>query len=131
MLNKKVLQYIEADAKEKDALTIKKGLRDYLGKLLRRCRRLGIELNGISYSEEERYKFNDGALYEWVKDRVDPETLEYLTQRSIDLDKLHNLYLEGKIDTSTIAEDVFSVTKYFKITVNHKKVDNKWQKKLY
>lgn len=125
-LRKDLLTYIEADKTEKMAGSIKKTLRERIGKLLRRCRRQEIEIDGISYEPCERYSFKEEQLYEWVKSNVDNETLDYLTKKTIDLDKLHELAVDGKIDTSKLGEDTYSVKPYFKITVNHKKVD-KWK----
>lgn len=126
-MKNKLAQYVEADSQEKAASSIKKSLRDYLGKLLRRCRRQGIDIEGVEYEPCERYTFNEELLYEWVKENVDSETLEFLTKKTIDLDRLHDLSISGKIDTSKLSEDTYKITKYFKITVNHKKV-NKWKK---
>lgn len=118
----KLLQYIEADKKEKVASDIKKGLRNYIGKLMRRCQRQGIEVPGVTYSPQERYKFNDELLVEWIKSQVDEETFNYVTKKTVDMDRLHELYLSGKIDTSKLSEDVYSITTYFTIRVDHKKV---------
>lgn len=126
-LYKRLLDYIDADQLEKEATSIKKGLRERVGKLLRRCRNQGIELDGISYEPCERYKFNEDLLFEWVAKNVDEKTLESLTKKTIDLDKLKELVLDGKIDTSKLDRDTYSITEYYKITVNHKKV-SKWKK---
>ena len=122
MTSSKLKGFIEADMYEKAAISAKKELRDYVGKLLRRCQRQGIEIRGIIYTESERFNFNEDLLYEWVKTQVDKEALEELTKKTIDIDKLHQYYLEGKINTENISEDVYKITKYFTIKIDHKKV---------
>lgn len=122
-MKEKLKEYIEADALEKLSTNAKKSLREYIGKLLRRCHKQGIEVPGLNYSAQEKYKFNEDLLYEWVGTQVSPEVLETLTKKTIDIEKLHDLYLAGGIDTTLISPDVYSITKYFTITVNHKKVN--------
>lgn len=121
-IRRDLIEYIEADKLEKSATITKKGLRDKLGKFLRRCQRKGIEVPRFTFSENERYSFNEDLLYDWVATKVDAETLEELTKKTINLDKLHDLSLSGKIDMSSLSEDVYSITKYFTISVSHPKL---------
>ena len=123
MPSKKLKEYIAADSKEKAAVKEKSGLRDYAIKLLTRCKRLGLDVEGVSCKEEERFKFSEDKLYEWAATQLDKETLEYITKRTVDLEKLQEIALEGKIDTTKAPESVYAITKYSVIRIDHKKVN--------
>lgn len=118
---KELKEYVVLDKQIKDAESNKKNLREKVGKFLRRCRKAGVDVPGVSYSEEERYNFNEDQLFEWVKTQLDEKDLSYVTRKTIDLEKLHEVHLAGKINTEDLPEYCYTITKYFTIKVNHKK----------
>jgi hypothetical protein len=117
-----VKQYIELDKEIKLKENLKSKLKPKIEKFLRRCDRAGIKLNGISYKENERYKFNEDELYDWVWRQLNNEELfRTLTREVIDIEKLQQADSEGILDLSTLPSECYSITKYTTITVKKEK----------
>lgn len=125
MPSKKLEQYLAADRKIKKATQEKEAVRKHVEKLLRRCRKMGVEIEAVTYREKERFSFNDEELYKWVSSQVDSDTLEELTKKIIDLDKLQEAYLDKKIDTTKMPDSCYSVVRYPEIRVNSKRKKKK------
>ncbi len=110
----KLQQYLDADKLIKENEKLKNEARPFVTKLLRRCKRLGIEVPGVLYIENTRFEFLEDELYNWVSSKVGEEVLEELTdiKKSINLERLQDAYLEGKINTLEMPETCYKKTTY-------------------
>jgi hypothetical protein len=122
MASVRLKKYIEGDRKEKEGKAIKGKERGYVEKLLKRCKRLGVEISGVSISEGSRFNVNEDALFTWVKSQVSAEELEDLTKRTIDLERLQEFVILGKLDTLKAPLEAFSETKFNTVRINHKEI---------
>jgi hypothetical protein len=116
------MKYVEIEKGLKSLGVEKDSLRPYVCKLLKRCKSLGVMVKGITFYEQERYNFKEEELYTWVKSQVDENTLDSITKKTIDLEKLHELSLDGGIDTLNIPESCYSVNWSPVIKINHKEI---------
>jgi hypothetical protein len=119
MPSKKLSSFIEADRQVKEGEKSKESLKPYITKLLKRAQRLGIKINRVSFSENERFKFDDDALYIWLSEQISPDVLEGVTRKTVDLEKLEELYLTGVADPTLIPESCYTSTRYIVIKIKH------------
>lgn len=120
MPSEKLQKYIEIDKTIKTAEKEKEKQKPYIVKLLSRCKSMGVKTSNISYIEAERFSFNEEKLYRWVTTQVDKKTLKTLTKQTIDLEKLQEAYLDGKIDSTKMPAECYTSTKYLTIRISHK-----------
>lgn len=119
-MSEKLDQYLKLDKEIKAAETQKEALKSYVQRLLRRCRKWGIKVPYFAYTEATRFEFIDEKLYNWVASKVTAEQLEYLTKRSISLEKLEQYTLDGTIDSTLIPEECYIKTTYGTVRVKNK-----------
>ena len=119
----KLKKYIEAEKQVKAGEKVKKSLRSSIIEILKRAKRFGIETDKVVYSERNRFELIEDEVYKWVASRVSPEVLEEITEikKSINLEKLNEVYLNGGIDTLAMPSTCYKETKYSVITVGENK----------
>jgi len=110
----KLQEYIDADKTIKAAEKIKEKHKFYVTKLLRRCKRMGIDVKEVTYSEASRFEFIEDKLYEWVASKVTEQQLEDMVdiKRTINMEKLKEFYLAGIINTLDIPPECYKETRY-------------------
>lgn len=122
MSSERLNRYIAADKKYKEAEIEKKAERVYVEKLLKRCSSLGVSIPGVSYYESERFTFDDNKLFEYISGVVSKEDLEFTTRKTIDMEKLEVLILDGKVIGTDIPKDCYTCKKSPTIKVSHKEL---------
>lgn len=120
MPSTKLEQYINADKEVKTATKKKEAVKEYVQKLLKRCKSLGVKVPGVTFFIGEKFSFDDQALYDWVSTQVDQDTLEIMTVKTINLEKLQEFSLEGKIITQAMPDICYKKTLTPTIRITHK-----------
>ncbi len=120
MPSKKLQQYIAADKACKEAEAEREKLKAYVQKLLRRCKKMGVKVPQVSFSMAERFTFLEDQLYEWAQDTLPAEDFLSITKNIVDMEKLEELVMDGKINSYEIPETCYTRTHYYTTRVKHK-----------
>jgi len=147
MPSKRLKTFIEADKLEKEGKKLKAENRDYVDRLLKKAKGLGVFLRGVSFQERETVKIDDIQLYVWVEQQCmipildeqgelqygchgdviadfDQAKWDSLTKVVIDEEKLEQAVEEGLIDLSKLPESCYTRSTSRVVTIDHKKVNN-------
>ena len=119
-LTREMKKYIKWDQAEKEAGLKKELLRK---QVLEQILKIDHKFDGLNLSKIKSRPVNEENFYSWVRTLVQPELLEDLTIKSIDMGKFDKLYSQGKItyNLEDIPDDICSRKESLRLNISKEK----------